>query len=109
MLASRLVFSDQAYSSNSQPQGRSGPRQFTSNINKGLAYAAPQNETVIEVQGGGDGRGRRTSSQERIIEAGLSQRSPSEIEMDEIDNRRGGSGINKTVNFEVYESYTPTK
>ncbi|KAH6890646.1 hypothetical protein B0T10DRAFT_486386 [Thelonectria olida] len=110
MLASRLVFTDQAYSSSrsNNPQGRSGPRQFTSNVNKGLAYAAPQNETTIEVQGG-ESRGRRTSSQERIIEAGLSQRTPSEIEMDEMDMRRGGSGINKTVNFEVYESFTPTK
>lgn len=102
MLASRLVFTDQAYASSSHG-GRSNPRQFTSNNNRGLHYSVAQNEQVIEVQGGS--KIQRTSSQERIIQAGTSQRTPSEIELDEMDKR---TGINKTVNFEVYESYSPT-
>ncbi|KAF7555779.1 hypothetical protein G7Z17_g1915 [Cylindrodendrum hubeiense] len=103
MLASRLVFTDQAYASSSR--SHRNPRQFTSNNNGGLHYSVAQNEQVIEVQGGGS-KIQRTSSQERIIEAGTSQRTPSEIELDEIDKR---TGINKTVNFEVYETYTPAK
>ncbi|KAH6984746.1 hypothetical protein BKA56DRAFT_631092 [Ilyonectria sp. MPI-CAGE-AT-0026] len=102
MLASRLVFTDQAYASSSHG-GRSNPRQFTSNNNRGLHYSVAQNEQIIEVQGGS--KIQRTSSQERIIQAGTSQRTPSEIELDEMDKR---TGINKTVNFEVYESYSPT-
>ncbi|KAH7143792.1 hypothetical protein EDB81DRAFT_507182 [Dactylonectria macrodidyma] len=101
MLASRLVFTDQAYASSSHG-GRSNPRQFTNN-NRGLHYSVAQNEQTIEVQGGGSAI-RRTSSQERII--GVSQRTPSEIELDEMDKR---AGINKTVNFEVYETYSPPK
>ncbi|KAK7418929.1 hypothetical protein QQX98_003632 [Neonectria punicea] len=104
MLASRLVFTDQAYSSSSRSHP-GNPRQFTSNNNRGLHYSAAQNEQIIEVQGGG-GTVRRTSSQERIIETGQSQRTPSEIELDDMDGKRG---INKTVNFEVYESYSPPK
>ncbi|KAH7231295.1 uncharacterized protein BKA55DRAFT_582149 [Fusarium redolens] len=101
MLASRLVFTDQAYASSSRSQtSRSGPRQFTSNTNKGLYSVAP-NEQIIEAHRSGNNISQ-TSSQERILESRVSQRTPSEIELEDIHGKRG---ISKTVNFGVYESY----
>lgn len=114
ILASKLVFTNQVYDSSSRSRGKSYPRQFVTSRKGEGTYTASRGEHVIEVQGGGGGHGgggaggggrsgHRTSSQERIIEAGSSSRTtPSDIDLEVMDPKR--VGISKTVEFEVYES-----
>ncbi|EWY87615.1 hypothetical protein FOYG_11795 [Fusarium oxysporum NRRL 32931] len=86
MLASRLVFTDQAYTSSSRSQTpRICPKQLTSNTNKGL-YSVPPNDQIVEIHRSENIIGR-TSSQERILESGVSQRTASEIELGGINGR----------------------
>ncbi|KAJ4074797.1 hypothetical protein BFJ70_g17304 [Fusarium oxysporum] len=71
MLASRLVFTDQAYTSSSRSQtSRSGPKQFTSTTNKRLYSVAP-NDQIIEIHGGAINI-VQISPQERTLESGVS-------------------------------------
>jgi hypothetical protein len=71
MLASRLVFTDQAYIISSRNQTpRSGPKQFTSTNNQGL-YSVATNDHIIEIHGG-ENNIVQTSSQEHILEFGAS-------------------------------------
>ncbi|KAJ0126347.1 Protein MSN1 [Fusarium oxysporum f. sp. albedinis] len=71
MLASRLVFTDQAYIISSRNQTpRSGPKQFTSTNNQGL-YSVATNDHIIEIHGG-ENNIVQTSSQDHILESGAS-------------------------------------
>ncbi|PNP57732.1 hypothetical protein FNYG_15200 [Fusarium nygamai] len=71
MLASRLVFTDQAYTSSSRSQtSRSRPKHYASTTNKRLYSVAP-NDQIIEMHGGGSNIGQ-ISSQERILKSGIS-------------------------------------
>lgn len=101
MLASRIAFTDQTYSASrtANMPARSSARNLASRANKELSYAEPESATVIKVRGGDDWD-RRTGSQERIIEPDLSN---SEAGIDEMKHR---SGINKTIDFEMQESYS---
>ncbi|KAL5598284.1 hypothetical protein FOBRF1_012077 [Fusarium oxysporum] len=86
MLASRLVFTDQAYTSSSRSRTpRICLKQLTSNTNEGL-YSVPPNDQIVEIHRSENIIGR-TSSQERILESGVSQRTASEIVHEDINGR----------------------
>lgn len=100
MLASRIAFTDQTYNASraTNMPTRNSPQNLASQANKTLSYAEPDSATVIKIRGGDDWD-HETGSQERIIGPGSST---SEAGMDEMKHM---SGISKTVDFEMQESY----
>ena len=104
MLASRIAFTDQSHSTSRTNQAgdrTSAVPNLAFNIAQQLSYAEPETETIIRVQGG-ESWAPRTGSQDHIIESESSRGTGPDIGSEE---KMVSNGINKTVDFEVHESY----